>query len=452
MPTIPHLRRSRIEKVITDATGSERDFDQAAAALDAVKIAVTVGDAQLRSAAGQAAVLTIVTTAIKCFGRAELVCSGDAPLFRPLLFGNTLVQAARATGTEVVNEVSSDVSHVIAVGADRPIDPFLWCWWDGWRAGIRPAWEDDAAGDSGNPLSGVLAGALAVREVFANAIGRRRLVNRSTTINLWRPWAGEVEDAPLTLSLPQKLWFVGLGHLGQGFLWNLSLLPVEDRHAILQDDQTVGEENVATGLVTLMADVETRNHKSRVAARWLEAAGWSTSIIERRNYGDFNLTPDDPPVILTSIDEPLARVAIAKAGHAYLIDAGVGHGAFDFEIAQIRVIPNGVDVASLWAKPEQGKNVESLLKRRAYSEHARKYDNCGTFTLAEASAAVPFVGAAVGALTIAQLLRLAAIRATPQIMQVELAAADAAVIGVLNPATATGLGGAEFQLPNPQVC
>jgi len=446
VPTIPHLRRSRIEKVITDAAGSEQDFDQAAAALNAVKIAITVGDAQLRSAAGQAAVLTIVTTAMKCFGRAELVCSGDAPLIRRLLFGSTLVQAARTTGAEVVTEVSSDVSHVIAVGADGPVDPFLRCWWDGWHAGIRPAWENDAAGDSGNPFSGVFAGGLAVREVFANAIGRQRSVSRSTTINLWQPWTRKVEYAPLTLSLPQKLWLVGLGHLGQGFLWSLSQLPVEDRHAILQDDQWVGEENVATGLVTLGADVQAKNRKTRVAARWLEAAGWTTSIIERRNYGDLKLAFDDPPIILTSIDEPLARIDIAKAGHPYLIDAGVGHGAFDFEMAQIRVIPNGIEAASLWARPEQAKSVESLLKRRAYVEHARKFDKCGTFTLAEASAAVPFVGAAVGALTIAQLLRLAALRATPQIMQVELAAADAAVIGVLNGPATNGLGGTEFQL------
>ena len=38
MPTIPHLRRSRIEKVITDAAGSEQDFDQAAAQLALCRI------------------------------------------------------------------------------------------------------------------------------------------------------------------------------------------------------------------------------------------------------------------------------------------------------------------------------------------------------------------------------------------------------------------------------
>jgi hypothetical protein len=48
-----------------------------------------------------------------------------------------------------------------------------------------------------------------------------------------------------------------------------------------------------TGLVTLPEDVDPPNHKTRVAARWLEAAGWTRSILVRRNYGDLKLTPGD---------------------------------------------------------------------------------------------------------------------------------------------------------------
>jgi len=82
----------------------------------------------------------------------------------------------------------------------------------------------------------------------------------------------------------------------------------------------------------------------------------------------------------------------------------------------------------------------------AYRGHARKYDGCGTLTLAEASAAVPFVGAAIGALTIAQLLRVASMCSTPRIMQVELNAPEAACAGTLNPAAVQGLGGIELHL------
>ena len=183
-----------------------------------------------------------------------------------------------------------------------------------------------------------------------------------------------------------------------------------------------------------------------MAARWLEGAGWTTSLIERRNYGDLKLTDDDPPVVLTSLDEPTARLAIANAGHSFMIDAGVGHGAFDFEIGQIRVVPKGADTDGLWAHTSKPKNVDAMLEKPAYREHARKYDGCGTFTLAEASAAVPFVGAAMGALTIAQLLRVGAMRSAPSIMQVELGAPEAASAGKLNRAPFQGLGGIELCL------
>ncbi|RWK65598.1 hypothetical protein [Mesorhizobium sp.] len=445
---IPHLRRSRIAKVITDAVGSGRDFDQAAAALDAVHVAVVTSGKVIASAAAQAAVVTALNTAVKCFGKASLVCPHDLPLEAKLALGSDLSAVAEACGAQVSVLMPSSVTHVIAVGNTPVAGAFVRCWWNGWSTGVLPGWDYELCGDSGNPLAGVFAGALAVREIFANAIGRRHSVNRRAVISLWQPWlhGDEPAPAPAVLTLPRSLWLIGLGHLGQGFLWSLAFLPAAGTHAILQDDQTVGEENVGTGLVTQLLDFEKENKKARVAARWLEGAGWSTSLLERRNYGDLQPADDDPPVVLTSLDEPTARLAIAKAGHGFMIDAGVGHGAFDFEIGQIRVVPKGADTNGLWVHAAKPKNIDAMLETPAYREYARKYDGCGTFTLAEASAAVPFVGAAIGALTIAQLLRVASTCSTPRIMQIELNAPDAANVGALNPPTTQGLGGIELRL------
>lgn len=445
MTQIAHLGRSRIAKVITDAADSDKDFEQAAATLDAVLLVVTLDAEQAATAAGQAAVLTMVTASMKCFGKAVLVCDDDAPLKRRLDLGSTLLEVVRAVGGKVEQSIPPDATHVVTIGQRDVDNAFAQCWWSGWNAGVLPPWDDERCGNSDNPLAGVFAGGLAVREVFANAIGRRRSVNHRVATSLWTPWQRPDggDTPPSKLALPGKLWFVGLGHLGQGFLWSLAFLPVSG-HAILQDDQTVGEENVATGLVTRRSDFEIKKQKTRVAARWLEGAGWKTSLIERRNHGDLQLTPDDPPVILTSIDEPNARIAIAKAGQEFLIDAGVGHGAIDFEIGQIRVVPKGVDPETLWSRPARTKNVDAMLQKPAYREHARDHDNCGTFSLAEASVAVPFVGATVGALTIAQLLRLAALKSTAQIIQIELGMPEATSAGILNPTPTAGFGGIEF--------
>jgi hypothetical protein len=442
MTHIPHLARSRIAKAMTDIAGSETDFEQAATTLDAVLVAVSISPEHAATPGGQAAVLTIVATSCKCFGNAVLVCIDDVGLHRQLGWGTTLFEAVRSLGGKVSATSPEESTHIVSVGAANADGDFVRCWWSGWNAGILPAWDDEPLGSSSNPLSGIFAGALAVREIFANAIRRRRSVSNPAKVSLWEPQSS-VDEPPSILVMPTSLWLVGLGHLGQGFLWSLAFLPVT-AHAILQDDQTVGEENVATGLVTRMADFERKNKKARVAARCLEGAGWTTAILERRNYGDLRLTADDPAVVLSSIDEPSARIDIAKAGHPYLLDAGVGHGPVDFEIGQVRVVPRGLDPELLWSRPATAKDVAAVLKGVAYQHHAQKHDACGTFNLAEASVAVPFVGAAIGALAIAQLLRLAAMRPTTQITQIELGMPQAASVGASNPATPSAIGGTEF--------
>lgn len=448
MTQIAHLGRSRIAKVLTDETSSNKSFDDATATLDAVGLIVVTSSEEAATHAGQAAILTIVTTGVKCFGRTAVVLDSDVPLKRRLSSGETIFEAVRAAGAEIVHSVPTDATHIVSIGELPTEGVYVRCWWGGWSAGVLPPWDDAPLGGSSNPLAGIFAGALAVREVFANCVGRRKNVRRASVISLWAPSQMQSQEdvPPSRLSLPNRLWLVGLGHIGQGFLWSLSLLPLAGAHAVLQDDQLVGEENVATGLVTYPHDFETSNHKTRVAMRWLEAAGWTTSIVERRNHGDFRLDVGDPPVILTSIDEPMARIEMANAGHEYLIDAGVGHGPTDFEIGQIRVVPKTVDARTLWTVESNGKDMGRILLQHAYREHANKYGNCGTYSLAEASVAVPFVGAAIGALTISQLLRLAALRTTSQVLQIELGAPAAAGVGAQNPGSAIGLGGIEFSL------
>ena len=78
-----YLKRSRVLKALADAArvGS---FGEAEARLGAVRLNIVVGADQIGTSAGQAAVLTAVTTARKCFGRVTLVATGNAPLVATL--------------------------------------------------------------------------------------------------------------------------------------------------------------------------------------------------------------------------------------------------------------------------------------------------------------------------------------------------------------------------------
>jgi hypothetical protein len=211
----------------------------------------------------------------------------------------------------------------------------------------------------------------------------------------------------------------------------------------VQDDQKACEENEGTGLLTRSSDIGQR--KTRIAAKWLDRPNWSTRLIERRHYGDMPVLDQDPTIVITSLDEPGARIKIANGQFEHLIDAGLGHGPVDFEAVQIRVLKKGVDPGKFWSPSETAKNVDVLLEKIAYRTHEATSDQCGARAIADASVAVPFVGAAVGALVIAQAIRLASMQTTVQMMQMELGAPGMAVLGALNTPASESRGSVEMR-------
>lgn len=440
-----HLRRSRVTKALADA-GFVTSFTEAEARLDAVQVGVWLSTEQASTAAGQAAALTALTTAIKCFGRATLACPNNAALCAALPLGESLHAAAQALGATVSDQLDA-ATHVVQIGAgySGPCRPAI-CWWDRWLAGTRRG-AGVKPGDSRLAISGIFAGALAVRQVFAAIRTSSAFRPRDLTVSLWRPWTAPKlsEIGPEQFTAPDALWLVGLGHLGQAAIWNLLWLPYRaPRRAILQDDQKNGEENEATGLLVTGHGIGKR--KTRVANAWLEFNGWETSLLERRHHGELRPTPDDPPFLVCGLDDVVPRRVLAGLGFDYMVDAGIGHGAGDFEGLQIRVIPKGASITGLWNAPEPQRSNEHLLDRQAYKAAEKELGACGTFMLADASVAVPFVGAATGALVVAQLIRLASQEAGCTLLQMELGAPDLVIDSGLNAPPGNFLGGEKIDL------
>src|ERR1700749_2367605 len=92
-----HWVRSRITKAFADASrvGS---FAEAEARLDSIRLEIVVGDDQIGTPAGQAAALTAVATAKKCFGSVTVVANKDAALVAELPIGKSVLVAARRLG------------------------------------------------------------------------------------------------------------------------------------------------------------------------------------------------------------------------------------------------------------------------------------------------------------------------------------------------------------------
>lgn len=443
-----HLKRSRVSKALTD-TGLARSFDDAEARLDAVRVCIRVGLDQVYTPAGQACTLTAIATAFKCFGRVNVVIEGgDAPLTAPKYLGYSLSGAARRLGATLTHDIPASTTHVVQIGqATQRKGWWVQCWWDRWLAGTRVN-EPVALGDSRLPLSGIFAGSLAIRQVFADIRAVSASPPSETTISLWEPWtqAKLSSIGPSKFTTPSSLWLVGLGHLGQALVWNLLFLPYQSaqRLVVLQDDQHIGEENEATSLLVLEDDVGDR--KVRVASRWLEASGWETSLIERRHCGDIGITANDPPFLISGLDTLPPRKVLAAVGFDYMIDAGIGRGPSDFEGIQIRVIPKGGSSEALWGSPAPEALVDELLSEPAYQALQDKVGPCGTYPLAAASVAVPFVGAATGALSLSQVIRLGSMRSGAALLQLELGAPAMVIDGGQTKPPKSYLGGEMINL------
>lgn len=105
-------------------------------------------------------------------------------------------------------------------------------------------------------------------------------------LSLWNldvDWAKIGGDGPVLEMLPSAFWLIGLGHLGQAYLWTLSLLPYEAPAScqfMLQDFDVLKEGNRSAALVSKDGDVG--KLKTKICRDWLDSRGFiGSSICDR---------------------------------------------------------------------------------------------------------------------------------------------------------------------------
>ena len=155
---------------------------------------------------------------------------------------------------------------------------------DGWVAMTGPASRTARLPERPHcSLAGVLAAALGVSELFLSfADVSLEATRRTVALSLWRPDLDHSHpDAigPVAEWLPSQAWVLGLGHLGNAYLWALATLPYEPANAariFLNDFDKVEIENVETGLLFTHADL--KRTKARTCAAWLERRGFSDTF------------------------------------------------------------------------------------------------------------------------------------------------------------------------------
>lgn len=409
---------SRTAKIFADS-GDAATLDDAEAILDSYRLQLIVGDIG-DNVAQQAAVLTIVNSAIRAFrGGVEVHLSTDCRLSTGWYGGVELSAAVMALGATIVGELSDDHA-TICVG-----DPLgsvrgavvLRAVVRGWSAGVVEGPASPVKEEHPLVLSGVAAGGIAVAEAFEWRRGSNVFAGRRANgISLWRPdapWLNEAAKGPDDVTYaPTGWWLVGLGHLGQGYLWAIGMLPYADASVVrlmLQDDDVVTAANESTGLLLVPGSTAYlgTTRKTRLLAERLERRGYHTAITERRLAPGDGPRGKEPRLALIGVDNPDTRRALSSTtGFELIIDGGLGGGPVEYLDVSIHSFPASRPSSEVrsWSMGSIAAPLGVGLP--AYAERtARTGDECGTVEIAGRSVAASFVGATAGALVVAEAIR-----------------------------------------------
>lgn len=401
---------NRTVKIALD-TGEASTIVDAERIFAGYKLQIVAGPDVAESAVLQAGLLTAVNCAARCFLGGVTVVGAPWQLRVSLPGFSDLAQAVTALGglptglaasqtpTLVFGDVSvQDLDH-LAVRAT----------FNEWCGGVVPVASGVRLGEQGAfTPAGVFAGAIGVAEIFQRLRGGCPLAcRRATGLDLWCPernWLRGEPAVPLT-RLPSSAWIVGLGNLGQAYLWTLGLLPYGEKlpELVLQDFDVLAPSNLSTSLLTFPALIG--RQKSRALAEWAERRGFRAAIIERRFASDFRVDRLEPQVALVGVDNPLARQSVEEVGFGRVIEAGLGAGPRDFLGIDLHTFPAERPARDVW---REAARAEIDISPRAYQTLLEESgDPCGTLRLAGRSIGAPFVGAAAATLVVAELVRLA---------------------------------------------
>lgn len=395
--------------------GSARSREEAEALLRGYRIAITVDDTAAADRHHQTAILTAVALGRRVFlGGVTVAGNLDVPLVTPLPFGTTLAQAVTAIGG-ILSSTPAGVP-VMRVGNNPAESMAGFCVrlvYAGWRGGVVPNNAEGIAADAGMPmaLAPMLAAALGVNEAFLHLSGEmpsagRRCVGFSL-LDLADPnWLDAGTPDPALRYLPTQLWLIGLGHLGQAFLFALGLLPYQhpsDLRLLLQDDDIITPSTESTSILTDATMVGKK--KTRAMAAWADRRGFATTLTERLFDQHTRRQQHEPAIALCGLDNAAGRRQLDLAGFDFVAEAGLGRGHADFRSMLIHTLPGEVPAAKLWKSVDAAEGTIDAAAYRKLQEDG-SLDRCGVTLLAGKAVGAPFVGATAATIVIAQVLRL----------------------------------------------
>lgn len=412
------IHADRVHRLVKEALdrGAAQSLEEAEALFQRYQLVLEISSVDALKASQQASLLTAVTLARRVFLGGVLVhLTVDTPLLVPLPLPRTLRAAIEELGARICDEMVDEVIPRIVI-SDTPTArrfPFeVRTLARGWRGGIVPVESPEGPDAPAMPLASMLAAALAINEAFLYVRAENTAAgHRAPGLSLWNPqpgadWLRTDPDEPVLELLPSRLWLLGLGHLGQAYLWALGLLPYinsKDLELVLQDVDTITPSTESTSVLTEASLLGQK--KTRCMAAWAERRGFSTTIQERRFSTGFHRQSEEPPLLLCGLDNALGRRALDEAGFEFVIEAGLGRGYQDFRTLRVHTLPGTRTASQIWPPTSDApRTPPSPAYQRLLNDGI--VDRCGMTLLAGKAVGAPFVGATAACLVVAQVLRI----------------------------------------------
>ena len=323
-------------------------YAEALAILSTFRLNLVCDGRIAQSSALQAALLTAVNTGKRAFhGGVFVSMPPDVPCLLNWPGGKTLNQVVQSLGGSFVGLQDSPFTQTLYFGcAENPVEDGLVVICSGWRGGIVPiGLSYDLPSPNDFALGGILAGALGVARGFLRVSGlSSRAVDVPQGISLWRsdlPWMSAEADGPALELLPKNLWILGLGHLGQAYLWSFALLPYvtpDEVQFVLQDFDRAVKGNYASGL--LCEEYNVGKHKTRICADWLEERNFRTTITERAFDSHTKRTGNEPFVACCGFDSGESRRHLEEVGFDLIVECALGADTARFDRIILHTFPN----------------------------------------------------------------------------------------------------------------
>ena len=406
----------RLHRLVKQAldSGTVASLEEAEAQFLAYRVCLVIEPAQAGDRHHQAALLTSIALARRVFlGGVDVVGDLAFPLLTSMPFGGTLEEAVARLGGRRVQKPDTAVPCIHIGGGPRPrTDRFeVRAVFSGWRGGVVPAHISFESGEPATvPLAPMLGAALAVSEAFFHVQGKTPTAGRrSIGLSLWNlgqtDWSEPEAGTPALKYLPSHLWLIGLGHLGQAYLWALGLLPYPEPTGatlILQDIDVITPSTFSTSILT-EAELAGRM-KTREMAKWAEARGFRTVITERKFDLACKRADDEPAIALCGLDNALGRLALDQAGFSLVVEAGLGRGHRNFRTMRLHTLPGSRPASEIW---KTTRAADDPSNQAAYQKMlSQGLDQCGVTLLAGKAVGAPFVGAVAACLAVSEILRL----------------------------------------------